>query len=73
MNRILNGQPHQVDGECTIAELIEGFGIPRRGCAVEENEEFVPRYSHDDYRRTRRPILEGEFPNGKTKDSTTRI
>jgi len=52
MNRILNGQPHQVDGECTIAELIEGFGIPRRGCAVEENEEFVPRYSHDDYRLT---------------------
>ncbi len=31
MNRKLNGQPHQVDGESTISELIEGFEIPRTG------------------------------------------
>jgi hypothetical protein len=31
MNRILHGQPHQVDGESTISELIEGFEIPRTG------------------------------------------
>ncbi len=52
MNDTLNGKPHQVDGEITIAELIECFGIPQRGCAVEENEEFVPRYSHNDCRLT---------------------
>ncbi len=31
MNCILHGQPHQVDGESTISELIEGFEIPRTG------------------------------------------
>jgi thiamine biosynthesis protein ThiS len=50
MNCILNGQPHQIDGESTIPELIEGFEIPRRGYAMEKNGEFVPRSSHDYYR-----------------------
>ena len=36
MNDTLNGKPHQVDGEIAIAELIEGFGIPQRVCAVEK-------------------------------------
>ena len=49
MNRILHGQPHQVDGESTISELTVGFEIPpvtqwkRMG-------EFLRRSSHDDCR-----------------------
>ena len=31
MNDTLNGKPHQVDGEITIAELIESFEIFNSG------------------------------------------
>ena len=50
MNIILNGQPHQVDAAVTVAELINGLEIPRRGYAVEVNGDLVPRKSHDNYR-----------------------
>ena len=50
MNIILNGQPHQVDAAVTVAELIDGLEIPRRGYAVEVNGDLVPRKSHDNYR-----------------------
>lgn len=50
MNIILNGQPHQVEAAITVAELIDGLEIPRRGYAVEVNGDLVPRKSHDNYR-----------------------
>ena len=50
MNIILNGQPHQVEALITVAELIDGLEIPRRGYAVEVNGDLVPRKSHDNYR-----------------------
>ena len=50
MNCIPNVQPHQIDGESTIPELIEGLEIPRRGYAMGKNGEFVSRISHDHYR-----------------------
>ena len=58
MNIILNGQPHQVDAAITVAELIDGLEIPRRGYAVEVNGTLVPRKSHDDYRLAANDRLE---------------
>ena len=50
MNRITNGQPHQVDGESTISELIEGFEIPRTGTQWKGMGNSYPDSSHDDCR-----------------------
>ena len=58
MNIILNGQPHQVDAAITVAELVDGLEIPRRGYAVEVNGTLVPRKSHDDYRLAANDRLE---------------
>ena len=58
MNIILNGQPHQVDAAITVAELIDGLEIPRRGYAVEVNGALVPRKSHNEYRLTADDRLE---------------
>jgi sulfur carrier protein ThiS len=73
MNCILNVQPHQIDGKSTIPELIEGLEIARREYAMEKKGEFVPRSSRDHYRLAAPRILEGEFLNGKTKNSTARF
>ena len=45
----LNEQPYQVDGKSVVAEVIDSLEIHRRRYAVEENEKFIPRNSHDDH------------------------
>jgi sulfur carrier protein len=39
----LNGQPHEVPGECNLLQLIELLRFGGRRLAVEVNGEIVPR------------------------------
>ncbi len=43
----LNGQPHQLDSERTLGELIDALRLQRDGIAVAINGDVVPRSSHD--------------------------
>jgi sulfur carrier protein len=43
----LNGQPHQVDAESTIAQLLNDLDLQPKQVAVEVNLEIVPRTQHD--------------------------
>jgi sulfur carrier protein len=43
VNLIVNGQPQQVPGGLTAAGLLEHLKLPRKGVAVELNEQIVPR------------------------------
>jgi thiamine biosynthesis protein ThiS len=42
----LNGEPRQVDGALTLAELLRELKIENRYCAVERNCKVVPREEH---------------------------
>jgi len=40
---ILNGEPHQLSGPLTAAELLERLGLRREGVVVERNETIIRR------------------------------
>jgi len=42
----LNGEPSQLDGEQTLAQLVDSLGLAGRRIAIEVNEEIVPRSLH---------------------------
>ncbi|WP_417329395.1 sulfur carrier protein ThiS [Halomonas cupida] len=42
----LNGEPHALDREQSVAELVETLGLGGRRIAVELNEDIVPRSLH---------------------------
>jgi sulfur carrier protein len=50
MTVIVNGQPREVAGPLTIAELLQRLEVPLRGVAVEVNLEIVPRTRHAEHR-----------------------
>ena len=55
MHIFLNGELRQVDGDTTVAELLENNGYAARRFAVEINQAIVPRSAHATYR-----IAEGD-------------
>jgi sulfur carrier protein len=55
MHILLNGEPTQVDGATTVAELLERNGYAGRRVAVEINQAIVPRSAH-----ATRPVAEGD-------------
>jgi len=42
----LNGQPHQVAADTSVATLLEAHGWAQRRVAVERNGEIVPKSQH---------------------------
>lgn len=51
----VNGRPMSVPPATTISSLLTQMGKPTKNCAVEVNEELVPRASH-----TTRVLCEGD-------------
>ena len=47
MRLTVNGAPHEVAGEQTVATLVAGVTVERRGVAVAVNGEVVPRSRWD--------------------------
>ena len=45
----LNGEPHVVADDVTVASLIERLALTGRRLAVEVNEEVVPRGRHAEH------------------------
>ena len=45
----LNGEPHVVADDATVASLIERLALTGRRLAVEVNEEVVPRGRHAEH------------------------
>lgn len=43
MQITLNGAPHRVDHEPTVAALVAGLGLNPTQAAIERNREIVPR------------------------------
>lgn len=43
----LNGEPHTVPTDHTIAQLLESLNMPALGVAVELNQQVVPKRDHD--------------------------
>lgn len=50
MNVFLNGEAREVDGDCTLADLLESSGHSMRRVAVEVNRDIVPRSGHSTHR-----------------------
>lgn len=46
MEILLNGEPRTIDGDLTIAGLLDEAGLTERRVAVEVNREIVPRSQH---------------------------
>jgi len=46
MRITVNGQPRDVQGVTTIAELLNQLQVPARGVAVEVNQQLAPRSQH---------------------------
>jgi thiamine biosynthesis protein ThiS len=49
-NIVVNGQPRELAGPVTVAELLVELEIPPRGLAVEINDHIVPRARHAEQR-----------------------
>ncbi len=43
---LVNGEPRQVEADCTVATLLEELRLQPRYLAVERNRELVPRATH---------------------------
>lgn len=43
---VLNGEPHPVDEETTVAALVTALGLAPQQVAVEKNREIVPRSAY---------------------------
>ncbi len=50
MEILVNGSPRNIDGEVTVAALLEQLGCAGRRVAVEVNEDIVPRSVHAERR-----------------------
>ncbi len=46
MEIFVNGSPRRIDGEVTVAALLEQLGCVGRRVAVEVNQDIVPRSAH---------------------------
>lgn len=46
MNLTVNGQPRQTPDRLRVAELIRELGLDGQACAVEVNEQLVPKKEH---------------------------
>ena len=46
MKILVNGQPREVVGPVTVAELLARLELPLRGVAVELNLQIVPKSRH---------------------------
>ncbi|MCI0358655.1 MAG: sulfur carrier protein ThiS [Planctomycetaceae bacterium] len=55
VNVFVNGQPWQVAGGTTVADLLAQLGLPTRGIAVEVNQAIVPRARHGE-----QPLQDGD-------------
>ena len=42
----VNGEPRQVEADCTVAKLLEELKLLPRYLAVERNQQLVPRATH---------------------------
>lgn len=42
----VNGEPRQVEADCTVAMLLEQLKLQPRYLAVERNQQLVPRSTH---------------------------
>jgi len=49
MNIILNGNPHTVDNQYTVEQLIEQLDLAGKRVAVEVNLDIIPRSEHAQY------------------------
>ena len=43
VNLLVNGDPHAVPSNCTVAELIDALGLQTRRIAIAVNRDVVPR------------------------------
>ncbi len=50
MKIILNGEPHDIEPDVTVSQLIEQLGLAGKRLAVEVDREIIPR---TDYAETR--------------------
>jgi sulfur carrier protein len=46
VNVVVNGQPRELSGPLTVAELLKRLEVPTRGMAVEINLQVLPRAQH---------------------------
>ncbi len=46
MEILVNGEPRQVEADCTVAKLLEELKLQPRYLAVERNQQLVPRATH---------------------------
>lgn len=46
----LNGKPHELAAECTLAQLIDQLQLGGKRIAVEVNRELVPRSQFTEHR-----------------------
>ena len=42
----VNGEPRQVEADCSVAKLLEELKLQPRYLAVERNQQLVPRATH---------------------------
>ena len=50
MQIALNGQPHTVSGDATVAALLQALDLSAKRLAVEINGEVLPRSAHASHR-----------------------
>ena len=43
---LINGRPHAISGQASVASLLDDLGMTARVVAVEVNQELVPRSDH---------------------------
>jgi thiamine biosynthesis protein ThiS len=46
MNLMVNGEPASAPEGATVADLLDGMGLPAKGIAVERNREIVPKSAY---------------------------
>jgi len=51
----LNGEPHRLAAETTVARLMEELGYAGKRVAVEKNGEIVPKSHH-----AKAPVVQGD-------------
>lgn len=42
----VNGEEHLIEGEPTVADLVDRLGLSSKPCAIERNRMVVPRAEH---------------------------
>lgn len=48
MHVVLNGEQRELQAGTTLADLLQSLELGQRRCAVEINEQLVPRSEHED-------------------------